>query len=459
MPVRREAKSDREVPTLRPGSKAIRATRHCGGDFRFMNLFEETKRIPLANRMTPRNFDDFFGQEHLLGSGRLLRRLIETDRVSSLILYGPAGCGKNSIAQIIANLTKSEFRRLNAPTSGVSELRKAIQQAKRTRRVTLFIDEIYYWSKSQQSCLLTSVEEGTITLIGATLYNPFFSIIPALLSRSHIFELKPLSDEEIKGILSRALSDRERGLGDLKITLTDEALNYLAKYASGDARRALNGLEVGALSAKPDGKGEIVYDLSLAQECIQKQAVYYSKDEHYDTASAFIKSMRGSDPDATLYWLAKMIYAGEDPRFIARRIVICAAEDVGNADPQSLTIANAALGIVESIGLPEAKIPLAQAALYVATAPKSNACYEGISKAMEDVEKERQQEIPSHLKESHYLGARRLKRGDDYLYPHDYPEGYVSQQYLSKEKQYYLPSSHGFEKVIKERMNKLKRKG
>lgn len=424
-----------------------------------MELFKETNKIPLARRMTPRSFDEFLGQEHLLGKGRLLRRLIETDRVSSLVLYGPPGCGKSSIAQIIANLTKSEFKRLNAPTAGVSELRKTIQHAKTTHKIILFVDEIYYWSKSQQSCLLTSVEEGTITLIGATLYNPFFSIIPALLSRSHIFELKPLKNDEIKRILSRALSDRDSGLGNLKIKLTPEALDYLSKYASGDARRALNALEVGVLSAKPDGEGEILYDLSLAQECIQKQAVYYSKDEHYDTTSAFIKSMRGSDPDAALYWLAKMIYVGEDPRYIARRIVICAAEDVGNADPQALVIANAALGAVESIGLPEAKIPLAQAVLYVSTAPKSNACYKGISKAMEDVEKERQQEIPSHLKESHYPGAKRLKRGDGYLYPHAYSEGYVSQRYLSREKQYYLPSSHGFEKVIKERMDKLKRKG
>jgi len=424
-----------------------------------MDLFRETKRIPLANRMTPRNFDDFFGQEHLLGSGKLLRRLIETDRVSSLVLYGPPGCGKSSIAQIIANLTKSEFRRLNAPTAGVSELRKVIEHAKRTHRVILFVDEIYYWSKSQQSCLLTSVEEGTVTLIGATHYNPFFSIIPALLSRSHIFELKPLGDLEIQKILEAALADRERGLGNLEIRLTNEALDYLSTYASGDARRALNGLEVGVLSAKPDGKGIIVYDLELAQESIQKQAVYYGKDEHYDTASAFIKSMRGSDPDAAVYWLAKMIYAGEDPRFIARRIVICAAEDVGNADPQALVIANAALGTVESIGLPEARIPLAQAALYVAAAPKSNACYEAISKAMEDVEKEREQEIPSHLKESHYPGAKRLKRGDDYLYPHDYPEGYVAQRYLSNKKQYYRPSSHGFEQVVRERMHKLKGKG
>lgn len=443
---------------MRPGSKALLATRHCGGGF-FMELFKNTSNIPLASRMIPRNFDEFFGQEHLLGKGRLLRRLIETDRVSSLVLYGPPGCGKSSIAQIIANLTKSEFRRLNAPTAGVSELRSTIQHAKKVHRIILFVDEIYYWSKSQQSCLLTSVEEGTITLIGATLYNPFFSIIPALLSRSHIFELKPLSEETIKKIILRALTDRERGLGDIKVKLTEEALCHLATYASGDARRALNALEVGVLSAKPDEKGEIIYDLSLAEECIQKQAVYYSKDDHFDTISAFIKSMRGSDPDATLYWLAKMIYAGEDPRYIARRIVICAAEDVGNADPQALVVANAALGVVESIGLPEAKIPLAQAALYVATAPKSNACYDGISKAMEDIEKERQQEVPPHLKESHYHGAKRLKRGEGYLYPHGYPGGYVSQRYLSREKKYYSPSSHGFEKVIKERMEKLKRKG
>jgi putative ATPase len=296
-------------------------------------------------------------------------------------------------------------------------------------------------------------------LIGATLYNPFFSIIPALLSRSHIFELKPLSDAVVKKILSRALRDGERGLGNLKISLTEDALEYLSKYASGDARRALNALEVGVLSAEPDEKGEISYDLKLAKECIQKQAAYYTKDDHYDIASAFIKSMRGSDPDATLYWLARMVYAGEDPRFIARRIVICAAEDVGNADPQALVIANTALRTAETLGLPEARIPLAQAAVYVATAPKSNACYRGISKALSDVERERQQEIPSHLKESGYAGAKRLKRGEDYQYPHEHPDGYVSQRYLSREKEYYSPSSHGFEKVIKERMDKLKGKG
>jgi len=409
--------------------------------------------------MTPRDFNDFFGQEHLLGHGRLLRRLIETDRVSSLILYGPPGCGKSSIAQIIANLTKSEFRRLNAPTSGVSELRKMVQHAERIHRTILFVDEIYYWSKSQQSCLLTSVEQGTITLIGATLYNPFFSIIPALLSRSHIFELKPLSDAVVKKILVRALHDSERGLGHLKIKLTEDALEYLSKYASGDARRALNALEVGVLSAEPDENGEISYDLGLAQECIQKQAAYYTRDDHYDIASAFIKSMRGSDPDAALYWLAKMIYAGEDPRFIARRIIICAAEDVGNADPQALVIANTALRAAESLGLPEARIPLAQATVYVATAPKSNACYQGISRALSDVEQERQEEVPSHLKESGYAGAKRLKRGDSYLYPHEHPDGYVSQQYLSQAKQYYQPSSRGFEKVIRERMERLKGKG
>ncbi len=423
-----------------------------------MELFEDANRVPLANRMVPRTFDDFFGQEHLLGRDKLLRRLIETDRVSSLILYGPPGCGKSSIAKIVTNLTKSEFRRLNAPTSGVSDLRKIIEYAKKTHRIILFVDEIYHWSKSQQSCLLTSVEEGTITLIGATLYNPFFSIIPALLSRSHIFELTPLSNEDIKKIILRSLTNDERGFGNLKIELTDEALDYLSKYASGDARRALNALEVGVLSARSNGNEGILYDLGLVKECIQKQAVYYGKDDHYDTVSAFVKSMRGSDPDATLYWLAKMIYVGEDPRFIARRIAISAAEDVGNADPQALVIANAALGIIESIGLPEGKIPLAQAALYIATAPKSNACCEGISEAMKDVENERHQEVPCHLKESHYRGAKRLNRGENYLYPHAYQEGFVSQQYLSRKKQYYSPSSHGFEKIIRERMANLKGK-
>jgi putative ATPase len=422
-----------------------------------MDLFGDSGRIPLASRMVPRNLDDFVGQEHLLGKGRLLRRLIETDRVSSLVLYGPPGCGKSSIAQIIAERTESEFRRLNAPTSGVAELRKINQAAKRAGRIILFVDEIYYWSKLQQSCLLTGVEDGTITLIGATLYNPFFSIIPALVSRSRIFELKPLTEEDIKEILTRSLSDRERGLGQHNVRLTEDALGYLSRYASGDARRALNALELGVLSERTDEGEEIEYDLDLARECLRKQAIYYTKSEHYDTISAFIKSMRGSDPDASIYWLAKMISAGEDPRFIARRIVICASEDVGNADPQALVVANAALAATEAIGLPEAKIPLAQATLYVATAPKSNSCYISISRAMQDVENEAQG-VPEHLKQSGYPGAKRLKRGEEYVYPHEHPEGYVSQSYLPHRRRYYSPSSRGFEKIVRQRMARLKRK-
>jgi len=428
-------------------------------------LKQLSKEMPLARRMCPVSLEEFVGQEHLLGKGKLLRRIIEADRLTSLILYGPPGVGKTSLGVAIAQRTKANFERLNAVTAKIADLRRAIQTSKdrilkQRLKTILFIDEIHRFNKLQQDALLPDVEEGNIILIGATIHNPFFSVISGLISRSHVFELFPLSLEEIKVILKRALSDRERGFGQKKIIISEEALNHLASSADGDARRALNALEIGVLSTPPAEDGSIHFDLSVAIESVQKKPVRYDKDEdeHYDTISAFIKSMRGSDPDATLYYLAKMIYAGEDPRFIARRIVIAAAEDVGNADPQALVLANAALQVSEFVGLPEARIPLAQAAVYIACAPKSNAAYLGIEEAMKEVQEKRAKEVPPPLKVGTYPGAKKLGRGINYKYPHSYAEGFVEQEYLGEKKIYYRPTSRGYEKVIKEWMESLKKK-
>ncbi|MCK4249119.1 MAG: replication-associated recombination protein A, partial [Candidatus Omnitrophica bacterium] len=393
-----------------------------------MDLFEEKDQLdnikdrPLSVRMRPGNLEEFTGQEHILGEGKLLKRIIKADRISSLILYGPPGTGKTALAHIIANITKAVFEQVNAVDSNVGTLRKLIAAAKQRRisgrKTILFIDEIHRFNKAQQDVLMPDVEEGTIILIGATTHNPFFSINSPLLSRSHIFELELLSEDDLIQILKRALEDKDKGLGNLKIKMDHKALAHLAKVSDGDARKALNSLEVGALTTAKDSKGIINFTLSAAEESIQKKAVIYDRDEdaHYDTASAFIKSMRGSDPDAALYWMAKMLYAGEDPRFIARRIVICAAEDVGNADPHALMVANAALQISEFVGLPECRIPLAQAVTYIATAPKSNAAYMGIEKAAEDVKQGRTLEVPQYLKEAGYPGADKLGRGQGYKY-------------------------------------------
>ena len=401
------------------------------------------------------------GQEHILGEGKLLRRAIESDRISSLILYGPPGTGKTALARVIANKTQSHFIWLNAATARVEDLRKATKEARELRkfknqRTILFLDEIHRFNKLQQDVLLPDVEEGNIILIGATVENPFFYVISALVSRSQIFELKPLSQIDIKTIIKRALSD-ERGLKDFKVKMDEGALEHLAKISDGDARKALSALEIGVLTTPKERDGSINFTLKVAEESIQKKAVVYDKkgDQHYDTISAFIKSMRGSDPDAALYYLAKMIYAGEDPRFIARRIVICAAEDVGNADPQALVLANAALQVAEFVGLPEARIPLAQATVYVATAPKSNAAYSGIEKALKDVEAEPTLEVPMHLKNPVYEGEREMGKGKGYKYAHNYKGGYVSQEYLPKKKKYYEPKDIGFEKKIKQRMEEL----
>jgi len=410
-----------------------------------MELFKtETVKEPLAYRMCPRTIEEYVGQEHLLGQGKLLRRAVEADRITSLILYGPPGTGKTALAKVIAAKTKAHFEWLNAATAGLDDLRKVIQ-ASRARKekgvpTILFLDEIHRFNKLQQDALLPDVEEGNIVLIAATVENPFFYVNSALLSRSQIFELKPLSEEALMTILRYTLQDKERGLGSMDIATDDRALMHIARMSDGDARKALSALEIAVLTTPPDEKGTMTITLEIAEESIQKKVVVYDKkgDQHYDTISAFIKSMRGSDPDAAIYYLAKMIYAGEDPRFIARRIVICASEDVGEADPMALLIATSALRAVEFIGMPEARIPLAQATIYIAKAPKSNACYRAIEAAMEDMGKEETIAVPDHLKDSHYPGAKKLGHGKGYKYPHDYG-GHVEQDYLSNKKKYYNP--------------------
>lgn len=424
---------------------------------------KESKDLPLAVRMRPAAMEEFIGQGHILGKGKLLRRAIEADRISSLVLFGPPGTGKTSLAWCIANVTKAHYVAINATTSNVEELRKVIASAKvkkanTGKKTILFIDEIHRFNKAQQDVLLPDVEEGNPILIGATVHNPFFSLASPLLSRSLVCELKALKEEDILAILNNALKDKTRGFGNLKIKMDKEALAHLAKTCEGDARRALNALEVGALTTPKSKDGSVDFNLEVAAESIQKKAVVYDKDEdaHYDTASAFIKSMRGSDPDAALYWMAKMLYAGEDPRFIARRICIQAAEDVGNADPLALVLANAALQISEFVGMPEARIPLAQACIYVSCAPKSNASYLAIDRAYQDIESQKVQEVPDHLKDTH-ADAEALGHGEGYKYAHDFPGHYVKQKYTRKKVKYYEPTEIGFEAKIRQRMEKLKK--
>jgi putative ATPase len=434
----------------------------------YTDLFGEDKKadnkdLPLAVRMRPVNLGEFVGQEHILGKGKLLRRAIEADRLSSLILYGPPGTGKTSLAWCIAHISQSHYVAINATTSNVEELRRVIATAKNKKSTTgkktiLFIDEIHRFNKAQQDVLMPDVEEGNPVLIGATVHNPFFSLASPLLSRSLVVELKPLKESEILRIANFALKDKTRGFGDLKIKMDKKALAFLAKTCEGDARRALNALEVGVLTTPGTKDGLINFDLEVASESIQKKAILYDKDEdaHYDTASAFIKSMRGSDPDAALYWMAKMLYAGEDPRFIARRICIAAAEDVGNADPLALVLANAALQISEFVGMPEARIALAQAAVYVSCAPKSNAAYLAIEKAYSDIEEQRVQEVPDHLKDASYPGAEVLGHGKGYKYAHDYEGHFVKQKYTRKKVRYYEPTEIGYEAKIRQRLEKLR---
>jgi putative ATPase len=415
---------------------------------------------PLAARMRPRDLGEFVGQPHILGPGQLLRRAIEADRIQSLIFYGPPGTGKTSLAQIIARQTRSKFERLSGVESNVADMRRVLALAanrleNKGQSTILFIDEIHRFNKAQQDVLLPDVEGGVVRLIGATTHNPFFFVNSPLVSRSQIFELRPLAEAELYVLLKRALADAERGMGYLRVQADEVALRHLAKLSDGDARKALNALEIAVLTTAPDAGGVIHLDLTVAEQSIQKKAVVYDdEDAHYDTISAFIKSMRGSDPDATLYWLAKMIHAGEDPRFIARRIVIHAADDVGLADPMALVLANAAFQAAEFIGWPEARIPLAEAAIYIATANKSNSTVMAIDAALKDVESGRTLTVPEHLRDASYRGAKRLGHGEGYQYAHDYPEHFVAQDYLGADKRYYEPTEQGVERKIKERVDK-----
>ena len=436
-----------------------------------MDLFEYNRSLqggkdaPLAARMRPATLEEFVGQEHIVGKGKLLYRAIKSDRLSSVVFYGPPGTGKTTLAKIIANTTKSKFRQINATTAGIKDIKETVEDAKADlgmygTKTILFVDEIHRFNKSQQDALLPHVEDGTLVLIGATTENPYFEVNKALVSRSIVFELHQLEDKDIKKLLQRALTDVEKGMGAYHAEMDEDAMNFLANTANGDARTALNALELAVLTTDPvDGKVHIT--LEVAEECIQKRALNYDKDgdNHYDTISAFIKSMRGSDPDAALYYLAKMIYAGEDPKFIARRVVICASEDVGNADPHALQVAVAAMEAVNFIGMPEGRIPLAQAVSYVACAPKSNAAYLGIDKALSDVRNIRIKTVPPHLKDAHYSGAKELEHGIGYKYAHDYPNHYVEQQYLPDElvgTVYYAPTDNGVERRIKEYLRRLK---
>ncbi len=415
---------------------------------------------PLAARMRPRTIDEFAGQSHILAPGQLLRRAIEADRIQSLIFYGPPGTGKTSLAQIIAARTKNRFERLSGVESNVADMRRVLAGAANRLANTgqptiLFIDEIHRFNKAQQDVLLPDVEAGAVRLIGATTHNPFFFVNSPLVSRSQIYELRPLTEDELLGLLQRALADPERGLGHLRIRAEDEALRHLARVSDGDARKALNALEIAALTTSTASDGVIHLDLPAAEQSIQKKAVVYDRDGdgHYDTISAFIKSIRGSDPDAALYWLAKMIHAGEDPRFISRRLVISAAEDVGLADPMALVLANAAHQAAEFIGWPEARIPIAEAAIYLATANKSNSAYSAIDAALEDVRSGRTLAVPEHLRDASYQGAQRLGHGEGYEYAHAHPGHFVAQDYLGAEKRYYEPTEQGAEKRIKERLD------
>ena len=410
-----------------------------------MDLFdfleEENKNnnlnIPLAQRMKPRTLDEVEGQEHILGKNKLLYRAIKADKLGSIILYGPPGTGKTSIAKVIANTTKCNFVQINATTAGKKEMEEAINSAKNDlyssgKKTILFVDEIHRFNKSQQDFLLPFIEDGTVIFIGATTENPYFEVNGALISRSNIFELKPLSRINIENIIKKAVSDKERGLGNFNINITDEAVSFIAEMSGGDARSALNAIELAVITTSPDSFGIINIDINIAQDCIQKKAFTYDKngDNHYNVISAFIKSMRGSDPDAAVFYLAKMLAAGEDISFIARRIVICASEDVGDADPTAAILANACAQTAERVGMPEARIPLAQAAIYVACAPKSNSVYLAIDKALDYVSKNKDSGVPFYLCDAHYPGAAAFDHGKGYKYPHDYEGHYVQQQYL-----------------------------
>ena len=433
--------------------------------FDYMRENTQKQEAPLASRLRPRTLDEIVGQKHILGKDKLLYRAIRADKLSSLIFYGPPGTGKTTIARVIANTTRADFTQLNATVAGKKDMEAVVNRAKDNlgmygRKTILFVDEIHRFNKGQQDYLLPFVEDGTVILIGATTENPYFEVNGALLSRSVIFELKPLEKADILELIHRALTDTERGMGSYGADITEDAVEFLADIAGGDARSALNAVELGVLTTEQSEDGRIHLTQEVMAECIQKRTVRYDKtgDNHYDTISAFIKSMRGSDPDAAVYYLAKMIYAGEDERFIARRIMICASEDVGNADPMALTVAVSAAQAVERIGFPEAQIILAQAASYVACAPKSNSAVNAISAAMESV-KTKRTSVPPHLQDAHYPGAGKLGHGTGYKYAHDYPNHYVEQQYLPDEvlgEKFYELSDNGYERQIKERFRKIK---
>jgi len=427
-----------------------------------MDLFEQQrqaafKRVqPLAVRMRPTSLEEFVGQEHFVGHGRLLRRLLLADRLTSAILYGPPGTGKTTLAHVIAAHTRAAFEQVNASAVGVKEIREILALARErlasaSQRTVLFIDEIHRFSRAQQDVLLPDVEAGLVILVGATTENPFFAVNSPLISRSQIFQFEPLSDEHIMTLLRRAIQDADRGLGRFAMDISEDALRHWATASDGDARRALTALEVAVLSQIAEGRpGRVVIDRTAAEQSIQRKALVYdgTGDAHYDVASAFIKSMRGSDPDAAVYWLARMLEAGEDPRFIARRIAICAAEDVGNADPMALVLANAAVQVTEFVGLPECQLPLSQAAIYVACAPKSNASAVAIWEAASDVRQGRTIPVPKHLRDAHYPGARRLGHGSGYQYSHEHEGGYVEQEYLGVERTYYRPTDRGHEAAM-----------
>jgi putative ATPase len=450
-----------------------------------MDLFAESRKknlqrvAPLPVRMRPRTLEEFVGQQHFLGEGKLLRRMLEADRLSSVIFYGPPGTGKTTLAQLIANYTEAHFEEMNAAAVGVKEVRKVLDEAKERlatagQRTVLFLDEIHRFNRAQQDILLPDVENGLVLLIGATTENPFFSVNSPLVSRSQIFQFAPISEQDIRSLIYRALADEERGYGKLKVDIEEKAVGLWATMSDGDARRALMALEVAVLSQMKERGGtkaqrhegtegvaaeKIKITLDVAEQSIQRKAIVYDGvgDEHYDAASALIKSMRGSDPDAAVYWVAKMLEAGEDPRFIARRIAILASEDIGNADPNALVVASAAYEVVERIGMPEAQLTLGQAAIYMAMAPKSNSSALAIWGAMEDVRKGRTIPVPRHLRDTHYAGSAKLGHGTDYQYPHDHEGGFVKQEYLGVDKIYYRPTDRGLEAELGRRLEELRR--
>lgn len=435
--------------------------------FEYMRDTNKEKESPLAARLRPTTLDEVVGQRHIIGRDKLLYRAIQADKLSSLIFYGPPGTGKTTLAKVIANTTKASFTQINATVAGKKDMEEVVQKAKDQlgmfgNRTILFIDEIHRFNKSQQDYLLPFVEDGTIILIGATTENPYFEVNGALLSRSVIFELKPLEKEDIKKLIERAVNDREKGMGAYDAVIDEEALEFLAELSGGDARHALNAVELGIMTTQRSADGKIHLTLEVAQECIQRRVLRYDKtgDNHYDTISAFIKSMRGSDPDAAVYYLARMLYAGECVTFIARRMMIHAAEDVGLADPQALVVATNAALAVERVGMPEAQIILSEAAMYIACAPKSDACIKAIGEAMSEVERSGDLAIPAHLQDAHYKGAAKLGHGTGYLYPHDYENHYVKQQYLPYElngREFYHPSGNGYEVKIREHMKQIKK--